>query len=54
MASVEERQAFHEKVQAVFGSLRGEPGKRWARPEEPILHTVSLESGLPALQPVLT
>lgn len=47
MATVEERVAFHEKVNDVFRNLAGEPGKRWARPEEPIVHTLNDEKEEP-------
>ncbi|GLI59928.1 hypothetical protein VaNZ11_001975 [Volvox africanus] len=47
MATLEERKAFHEKVNDVFRNLTGEPGKRWARPDEPILHTLNDEKEEP-------
>ncbi|KAG2487597.1 hypothetical protein HYH03_013875 [Edaphochlamys debaryana] len=47
MASVEERQTFHEKVNEVFKNLTGEKGQRWARPAEPILHTLNDEKEEP-------
>ncbi|KAG2427019.1 hypothetical protein HYH02_014665 [Chlamydomonas schloesseri] len=46
-ASVEERQSFHDKVNEVFKNLTGEAGKRWARPDEPILHTLNDEKEEP-------
>lgn len=40
-------QDFHEKISKLFQSLTGEAGKRWARPEEPILHNLNDEKEEP-------
>lgn len=38
---------FHDKISKLFQSMTGEPGKRWARPEEPILHNLNDEKEEP-------
>lgn len=45
--STEGGQDFHEKITKLFQSMTGEQGKRWARPEEPILHTLNDEKEEP-------
>lgn len=46
-ATVEERQDFHAKMEKLFQSMTGEDGKRWARPEEPIYHSLNDEKEEP-------
>mmetsp|Transcript_14059 Transcript_14059/g.30448 ORF Transcript_14059/g.30448 Transcript_14059/m.30448 type:complete len:144 (-) Transcript_14059:538-969(-) len=33
-------ETVNERIKAFYKSFSGEPGKRWARPEEPILHNL--------------
>ena len=40
-------EALSQKVQQLYASLSGSEGKRWARPEEPILHNLPDEKAEP-------
>ena len=40
---------YTDKIKALWESMAGEEGKRWARPEEPILHALADEKEEPHL-----
>lgn len=40
-------EAWDKKIKELYASMQGPEGKRWARPEEPILHTLPDEKAEP-------